>query len=394
MGPIDGVRRAIRRFDLLPAGTRVVVAVSGGADSVALLCLLQELSAGLGFTVAALAHVNHQLRGAESDRDEGFCRALAGRLGLPAHVERVDVRGTAAAEGRAIEDAARLLRYAALERSRRACGAERIAVGHTRDDQAETVLMKLLRGAGPRGLAGIYPRNGAVVRPLLEVGRQELRAWLADKGITHVEDASNADLANPRNLLRHEALPWLEAWFGPSVGVVLARAAEIARADEDLLAELTSACWDLAVREEPGRLSIARADVARAPLSLQRRVLLEALRRSGVSHPGFDEVETLRSVLVGEAGGAEFAGGVRAERNDAAVVLTSRSCRPAAARPFEYALPVPGRIWVPEAGALLEAETPSRGQTPGSDPGYKNGSGTLSILAGSDRLMSTQGCSP
>ena len=98
-----------------------------------------------------------------------------------------------------------------------ALGADRVAVGHTRDDQAETVLLRLLRGAGPRGLAGIYPRNGAIVRPLFDVDRQQLRAWSADNGITHVEDASNQDLPNPRNLLRHEVLPALQGWFGASV---------------------------------------------------------------------------------------------------------------------------------------------------------------------------------
>ena len=202
MSPIEGVWRAIRRYDLLPAGTRVAVAVSGGADSVALLSVLLELAPRGGFSVAGLVHVNHQLRGADSERDQAFCEALAVRLDIPAHVERVEVRRVAAAERRSIEDAARRLRYAALERGRQALGADRVAVGHTRDDQAETVLLRLLRGAGPRGLAGIYPRNGAIVRPLLDVGRQQLRAWSADNGITHVEDASNQDLANPRNLLR------------------------------------------------------------------------------------------------------------------------------------------------------------------------------------------------
>jgi tRNA(Ile)-lysidine synthase len=186
MSPLEGVWRAIRRYDLLPGGTRVAVAVSGGGDSVALLSLLLALAPRGGFTVAGLIHVNHQLRGADSERDDEFCRALARRLGLPAHVERVQVRGSAAADGRSVEDAARVRRYEALERGRQALGADRVAVGHTRDDQAETVLLKLVRGAGLRGLAGIYPRHGSIVRPLFDVGRQQVRAWLTDNGITHV----------------------------------------------------------------------------------------------------------------------------------------------------------------------------------------------------------------
>ena len=191
MSLIDGVWRAIRRYDLLPGGTRVAVAVSGGADSVALLHLLLRARArAAGSKSPGLVHVNHQLRGRDADRDEAFCRALAAQLDVPAHVERVGVRQAAAAEGRSIEDAARRRRYAALEEAAQALGADRVAVGHTRDDQAETVLLKLLRGAGPRGLAGIYPQNGAIVRPLFDVRRQQLRTWLADNGIGHVEDAS------------------------------------------------------------------------------------------------------------------------------------------------------------------------------------------------------------
>ena len=242
MSLIDGVWRAIRRYDLVPGGTRVAVAVSGGADSVALLHLLLRLAPRGRFEVAGLVHVNHQLRDA-AEQDEAFCRTLAAQLHVPAHVASVGVRQAAAAEGRSIEDAARRLRYAALEEGRQALGADRVAVGHTRDDQAETVLLKLLRGAGSRGLAGVYPQNGTIVRPLFDVRRQQLRTWLTDNGIGHVEDASNEDVANPRNLLRHEVLPALERWFGPSVPTVLARAADIARADDELLPTWPGRRW-------------------------------------------------------------------------------------------------------------------------------------------------------
>ena len=160
MSPIEGVWRAIRRYDLLPAGTRVGVAVSGGADSVALLRVLLELAPRGEFSVAGLVHVNHQLRGADSERDQAFCEALARRLGIPAHIERVEVRrvadrGTTLDRGRRPEAPVRALWSA----GRQALGADRVAVGHTRDDQAETVLLRLLRGAGPRGLARHLPQK-------------------------------------------------------------------------------------------------------------------------------------------------------------------------------------------------------------------------------------------
>ena len=357
MSLIEGVWRTIRRYDLLPRGTRVAVAVSGGADSVALLSVLLELAPRGEFSVVGLVHVNHQLRGPESERDQKFAAALAHRVHVPAHVERVEVRRVAAAERRSIEEAARRLRYAALERGRRVLGADRMAVGHTRDDQAETVLLRLLRGAGPRGLAGIYPRNGTIVRPLLDVGREQLRAWSADKGITYVEDASNRDLANPRNRVRHEVLPALQAWFGASVPTRLARTAEVARADEELLAELTRGLLQQLVRIDREQVRVDVAGAMLAPVALRRRLLMEALRRAGVREPGFAEIDGLAAMLESEAApGVDLPGHVRADRNGSAVVLTGRGPRRDAAPPFRYALPVPGRVWIAEVSATMHAD--------------------------------------
>jgi len=356
MTAIDSVWGAIQRYHLLPSGTRVVIAVSGGADSVALLHLLLELAPKGEFTVAGLAHVNHQLRGAESDRDEAFCGELGIALRLPVCVERIVLDRTVLPRGgRSIEAAARQARYDALERARQVLGADLVAVGHTRDDQAETVLLKLMRGAGARGLAGIYPRKDRVIRPLIDTGRKQVRAWLADKKIAHVEDRTNADVANPRNLLRHEVLPALERWFGPSVPLVLARTAEIARADEELLAALARTHTTSAVGNEGGRLTIRGRTTAEAPLAIRRRVLREILRAAGVPHAGFGEIEAVRAFLEGHGRRLELGGRIRLDRNGEDVVLTKKEVTRPEIRPFRYALPVPGHIWVAEAGASVTA---------------------------------------
>lgn len=229
------IRRTIERHALLDRGARVLVALSGGADSVGLLHLLREVERDGYLRVVGVAHFNHQLRGDAADADAAFCQSVGAALGLPVEVGAADVRAAARESGRSIEDMARSLRYEFLEAAATRLEADVIAVGHTRDDQAETFLLRLLRGAGPRGLAGIRPRAGRVVRPLLDVSRAELRAYVDAHGFDYREDATNEDVTIPRNRVRHELMPFLEREFSPGIVDVLAREAAIAREDEDRL---------------------------------------------------------------------------------------------------------------------------------------------------------------
>src|SRR5439155_7788348 len=207
---LDRMRRTIRRHTLASPGTRVVVALSGGGDSVALAHLLRALDAAGELSVAGAAHFNHQLRD-DADRDEGFCRSMSAAFGWPFLSDRGDVRARAAREDRSIEDAARTARHEFLARARTHFSADVVAVGHTRDDQAETFLLRLLRGAGPRGLSAMHPRNGHIIRPLLDCRRAELRAFLGGRGLPFGEDSSNADVTIPRNRVRAELIPLLQA---------------------------------------------------------------------------------------------------------------------------------------------------------------------------------------
>ena len=229
----ERVLRAIARERLIPRGGRVLAALSGGADSVALSTLLADAAPAGGYVLAGLLHVNHRLRGGAAEADEAFCRTIAERLRVPIVVERVDVAALARADGVSIEHAGHRARYAIFERVAAEQDADAVATGHTQDDLAETVLLRLVRGAGPGGLAGIRPRAGRVVRPLLGVSRRELREHLAARGVPHREDASNRDLRVPRNRVRHRLLPLLAQEFSPAIVDVLAREAAIARADAD-----------------------------------------------------------------------------------------------------------------------------------------------------------------
>jgi tRNA(Ile)-lysidine synthase len=229
------VLRTVRMHGLIVPGGRVLVALSGGPDSVTLLHVLRELEAVGEFQVAGVGHYNHQLRGAAADLDEQFCRELADTLGIPFEAGRGDVRAMARAARRSVEDAARIARYQFLDEAANRLRADVIAVGHSLDDQAETFLLRLLRGAGPRGLAGIRPRAGRVVRPLLDVRRADIRAHAAEHRLAFREDATNDDCSVPRNRVRHGLMPYLEREFSPGIVEVLAREAAIAREDEDRL---------------------------------------------------------------------------------------------------------------------------------------------------------------
>lgn len=247
------------------AGDRIGVGVSGGADSVALLRLLAELREQLGIRLAIL-HFNHQLRGVAADADEDFVASLAAERGIEFLAGRADVAAEARDHGWNIEDAARRSRYAFFESMVRAGKVTRVAVAHTADDQAETVLARLVRGTGPAGLAAIYPGKGSVVRPLLDVRRGELREYLEQTGQPWREDASNLDTTRLRARLRHQILPMIERDLQPAIVEHLSRLAQMAREDEAFwVALIAERLGSLAVREGR-RLGIRCADLLR-PLS-------------------------------------------------------------------------------------------------------------------------------
>lgn len=231
---LDTVKRTISDYTMLETGENVLVALSGGADSVALLLSLREL----GYSVRAF-HLNHCLRGAESDRDEAFCRRLCDRLGVALTVERVDI--AAAAGDSAVEETARRIRYARLEHA--AHGAK-IAVAHNADDNLETMLFHLVRGTGAKGLTGIPPVRGRIIRPLIEIERREIEAFLRERGQEFVTDSTNADTAYTRNRLRQEVVPILRE-LNPQAVQAAARLSRQLRQDETCLQSYAQTCVQL-----------------------------------------------------------------------------------------------------------------------------------------------------
>jgi len=304
----ERVRRTIRRHGLCPEHSRVLIALSGGSDSIALTFLLGELAETLRFAVVGLAHVNHQLR-QTAQRDEEFCRSLAARLGLPILVTSAPVKDVAAEQRWSIEDAARRIRYEHLERAASELAATHIAVGHTLDDQAETFLLKLVRGAGAAGLGGIYPARQRIIRPLLEVGRSDLREYLAARGETWVEDETNADVSNPRNRVRHDVLPHLERSLNLPARRAMARAAGLIGEDARWLDSIAAERLSAMVTTTADGLELDAPSLKTEPIPILRRILLQALRsRANGREVGLEHVQTAIDVLTGLVGAAEVPG--------------------------------------------------------------------------------------
>ena len=269
---------SVKKQGMFRAGERVGVGVSGGADSVALLLLLLELREKLGIVVS-VAHLNHKLRAKASDADEQFVAKLAAKHGLVFHGESVDVAARAKREKANLEDAARRTRYEFFAKLVTEGKLDRVAVAHTADDQAETVLAHILRGTGLAGLGGIHPRTESVVRPLLGARRAELRKYLRSKKQKWREDATNRDTARMRARIRKKLLPLLEKEFQSGVVEHLALLAEFAREDEEFL--------DLLARERCEELVTTTGDETR----ISSRDLLRPMRRKSMQARQLESAE-------------------------------------------------------------------------------------------------------
>jgi tRNA(Ile)-lysidine synthase len=348
------VGRTIRRRELLGPGARVAIAVSGGADSVAMLWVMRDLAHHAAWEIAGVIHVNHGLRGEESDADERFCLDLARRAGVPIVVKTIDVKARARERRQSIETVARVERYACFEQAALELGATHVATGHTRDDQAETVLLRLLRGAGSRGLSAIRPKRGIYVRPLIDAPRAHVRADLTARGQASREDSSNTDVAIPRNRLRQTLLPIISADW-PGGVAALARFAELAADDEQFLTEtareVSSAVTLPAVN---GVQQIDGRGLNQLPAALARRIVRQALESAGGT-ASFRDVEAVRALARSRKASAHLdLEGVEVEKQNA-VVRFGREAWTGATGAFEYSLTVPGVVTVAETGATIRA---------------------------------------
>ena len=361
----QSVLAQIGKHDLLRAGDRVGAAVSGGADSVALLRLLLELRRELGIVISVV-HLNHCLRGSESDGDEQFVKELAAAHRLPFTSESRNVKAYGKEKKLGLETAARAVRYEFFERLVNEGDLDKIATAHSLDDQAETVLLKLARGAGTKGMAGIYPQiriqpsnqhlalsiqqEKTIIRPLLGTRRAELQAYLTEIGQPWREDSSNRDLQHTRNRVRHEILPKLEEDLNPNLRETLAETAEIARGEEEFwtreVSRLLPEIW--AASEKSGRLKRMRMDAL--GVALQRRLVREAAESLGLSLE-FQHVEDVLGLSKDHIRTSLRNGWtVSWQRGELTFANHHRTLAD-----YQYQLRIPGRVELSEANLVIEA---------------------------------------
>lgn len=359
---VEQVLLTVRRHGMLAGGETVLVGVSGGADSVALLHALVALRPRLNLSLHVL-HVHHGLR-PEADAEAAFVESLAPRLDVPVRVERVRVRSE---PGESLEARARTARYAAFGRWARALGAVRVALGHTADDQAETVLMRLCQGAGPRGLAGIPPLRGRFIRPLIETRRHAIEAELRRVGLTWVEDPSNRDLKFFRNRIRHELLPFLASQYNPRIVEALCRAGALAREAVREVEVIARREVDRLAETDDGGLVFPRGALKALGPGIGEEVLRQGMLQLGEPRPLRAWAQlALAMQLEAVAPRPIKLGRIWLEVSGDRVRLSRRRAHPLA----EVSLPVPGAVTLPEARLRLEArelERPASWRPP-TDP--------------------------
>jgi len=372
---LNAVRQNIIDYNMLAPGDKVVVGLSGGADSVTLLSVLMSL----GYEVFAV-HVNHNLRGDGARRDEDFTQKLCEDLGVPLHVYQADVQGLADANKLSIEEAGRRLRYDFFNQALRKLNADKIAVGHNMDDNAETVLLNLFRGTGLRGLCGIPPVNGLVIRPLLTVSRKDIEIYAKENNLPYITDETNMSSDYSRNAIRNEIMPVIRRHFG-NVPEVIARNTRWLREEEEYLSSIAKENFDMlagnlpfcsgsslppAIQPTPQpKLSLQIGTLLSHPKALSSRIIREAIKTirgdKALEDIQSNHIEAIIEIAQGRTGRHIDLPGFKAQREYDSLILY-KSANPIAN--FSYPIIPEAAIQIPEINKSIKLSlTPQKHYT-------------------------------
>lgn len=355
---ITKMKAAIRRFNMLQPKDTVLAGVSGGPDSVALLHALWQCRDELDITLR-IAHLNHSFRGEESDRDAEYVQILADRMHIPATIEKIDVPQIRRTLRLSAEEAARIVRHEFLDRTADRIHANKIALAHTADDVAETVLLNLTRGTGIDGLSGIPPVRERIIRPLIQARRTDVEHYVSEHHLSPRIDSTNLIPEYRRNRVRLELLPLLRKDFNPDIDAAFIRLAELAREDSAYLnTEAENSLKKITVERKTDGLTLEADKLGALPPAIARRAVREAIRqvRGELTDIGFIHITEILRLL---GCGGDFRldmPGVHAERAGRLLAVYTKLKERAHAE-YNYTLSVPGSTNIPEADAVIVAET-------------------------------------
>ncbi len=340
---IDKLKDTVNHFNLLKKGDRVLVAVSGGPDSVALLFGLFALKTGLNLKLF-VAHLNHKLRGTESDEDERFVRNLASQLKLEFFSKKVDVKKEAKKQKLSIEECARKVRYQYLEKIAQKIKADKIATGHQADDQAETFLMRLLRGAGGAGLSGIPPKRGKIIRPLIRTTRKEIESYLKANKITVRLDSTNYLPDFYRNRIRLKLLPKIKKEFNPKIVEVLNRTADIISGQQEFVEKTSERTLPGSGIFRQDKIIIDLKKLSGYDICLQREMIRICIRKlkGDLNRLSFDSVDRSLNLIRQKKSGKKIklVGKIWLEVGEKEIVCFIEKKK----KEFDYLLTIPGEV--------------------------------------------------
>jgi tRNA(Ile)-lysidine synthase len=352
------IKETIKKYRMLSPGDRVLVAVSGGPDSVCLLSVLRELAEDLDLTLH-IAHLDHMFRGKESADEALFVGEFVNTFGIPATIEKFDVPVYCLERGLSPQEGARNVRYDFLQRVAKTIDASRIATGHTADDQAETFLMRLLRGAGASGLSAIPAVRGNIVRPLIEITRAEVLEYLNDTGLSFVTDPSNTKPVYTRNRVRLEIIPALKG-FNPRIVETLAAEAALLRDEDEAIEFHCTLLADGILERTANDLFIKRIEFSALPIAFRRRLLKRALDLAGVESARLSQVqidEALAFMASAQTGrNMDLPLGLTIGREYDRFVLSARS----RTDHFSYPISISGVTVIPELFLAVETSITDR----------------------------------
>lgn len=338
----------VEKYNMINDGDSIVVGLSGGADSCALTMFLAGLIKKYGIKITAV-HINHGIRGAEADSDEAFARAFCDRLGVDFTAYHCDVPAEAKKRGIGEEEAGRLVRYEKFRETAKNIGADKIAVAHNLNDTAETLMMNLCRGSGLKGLGGIQPVSGNIIRPLIYCSRKEIEDYCTENGIEFRTDSTNLENDYTRNKIRNMLFPWLKENINPSADMNMTKTASILREEEEFLERLAERAYDEAVIERtPDRITLDARKLAKQDTVIRKRVIRSALGeiRQDTRNIGRTHTEDAEMILMGQTGKMiNLPGNICVRKSyDILDIYSGREEK----KEFCYDIPYGKKIYVPE----------------------------------------------